>query len=98
MCIDEFVLEFLHIEGILQARTGMTKNPKALPEEGDIGNDGHGLRGIGRTFPAGSKGGGTIDFRKHAGFVGYAAFLDLEDDQELLKYSKRVRSRGLKNV
>lgn len=48
-------------------------------------------------FPAGSKG-STIDFRKHAGFEGYATFLDLEDDQELLQCSRRVRARGLTNV
>ncbi|MEN6349075.1 MAG: hypothetical protein ABFD08_06735 [Syntrophomonas sp.] len=40
---------------------------------------------------------GTVDFRKHTGFEGYAAFLDLEEDQELLKYSKRVRAIGLTN-
>jgi len=42
--------------------------------------------------------GGTIAFRKHAGFVGYATFLDLEDDQELLKYSRRVRAIGLTSI
>ena len=48
-------------------------------------------------FPAGSKG-GTIDFRKYARFEGYATFLDLEDDQELLKYSRRVRAIGLTSI
>lgn len=32
-------------------------------------------------------------FRKHAGFLGYATLLNLEDDQELLKYAKeKVRT------
>lgn len=48
-------------------------------------------------YPAGSTG-STIDFRRHAGFEGYAAFFDLEGDQELLKYSKRVRARGLTSI
>ena len=48
-------------------------------------------------FPAGSTG-GTIDFRKHARFEGYSAFLDLEDDEALQTYSRRVRARGLTSV
>jgi hypothetical protein len=47
-------------------------------------------------FPAWSRE-GTIDFRKHAGFEAYAVFLDLEEDRELLKYSKHVRVIGLTN-
>ena len=42
--------------------------------------------------------GGTIEFRKNARFEGYAIFLDLGEDQELLKYSKRVQARGLISV
>lgn len=32
-------------------------------------------------------------FRKHAGFEGYATFIDIEDDHELFKFSKNVRLR-----
>ncbi|MEN6350332.1 MAG: hypothetical protein ABFD08_13160 [Syntrophomonas sp.] len=42
--------------------------------------------------------GSTADFRKHAGFKSYATFLDLEDDEELLRYSKSVRAKGLLSV
>ena len=30
-----------------------------------------------------------ISFKRHAGFVGFTTFLDLEDDQVLLKFSKK---------
>lgn len=48
-------------------------------------------------LPAGASG-STADFRKHAGFKSYATFLDLEDDEELLNYSRIVRARSLSSV
>lgn len=48
-------------------------------------------------LPAGVSG-GTIAFRKSVGFEGYATFLDLENNEALLKYSKHVRARGLISV
>ncbi|MEN6373149.1 MAG: hypothetical protein ABFD75_00030 [Smithella sp.] len=46
---------------------------------------------------AGEKG-GTIDFRKHSRFKDYATFFDLENDEELLKYARHVRARGVASV
>ena len=48
-------------------------------------------------LPDGAKA-GTIDFRENVRLNGHAIFLDLENDQELLKYSRRVQALGLINV
>lgn len=41
---------------------------------------------LSKTYPS-----SLTAFRKHSGFVGYATFLDLEDDQELLGFSLKVQ-------
>ena len=48
-------------------------------------------------FKAGAIG-ATTDFRTRARFQGYATFLDLENDEELLKYARKARARGLMSV
>jgi hypothetical protein len=45
-----------------------------------------------------SEGSSAESFRKHAGFESYAAFLDLENDKELLKQSLNVRGIGFRHL
>jgi hypothetical protein len=42
--------------------------------------------------------GAESSFKKHAGFKGYATFIDLEGEQELLKFSQHVQARSWNKV
>jgi hypothetical protein len=44
------------------------------------------------SLPTRLEAGSGVDFKRHAGFEGYVTFFDLNDNRELLRFSKAMRA------